>query len=207
MKTLLTLGLSLTLAFAGVLSHAAPPALSGTVGAKTGVTKLTFDTLFTNELALFGVSVSALDPASAPVSKVSLRLPIEGGAFDLNSLQSQTLHDGGLVLRSNGVKVVITNWIVETPTEGATTANISALFIVDGQIQGRIRFLKLDLSGSGLTGPLVPGNSKRIDMLNIVASLSGEAAAAIDAAFGTTNFSGDRLVGTLNVKIVAANKR
>ena len=90
-----------------------------TVATAAGRTTIEFDADLLEALDELDIKVRALTALSwCTVRDGSVTLPIIGGAYDPESSTGEIIHRGGVVLKSDDVKVVLANLILEV-TEGA----------------------------------------------------------------------------------------
>jgi hypothetical protein len=189
--------------------HESKPPVTGTVNLKAGVTALTLAESFQAALTGVGVEVRKVIPGQFVKGRQTYRFPIRGGALDLNTLQAEFIHAGGLSLKTATTTVSLTDLIVTLPgpdpaTDPATqttavSAEVSALIILNGDLAGRVSLCAIDLSGSGMIAPVVLGRNKKLSIPNIGLSLTAEGANALNAAFAVTAFATGDAVGTASI--------
>jgi hypothetical protein len=147
-----------------------------------GETRLTLDPGAAAALSSLGISAAPIDPASARPDG-SLAFPITGGRIDSKSFAGRIGHSGGIALSDGSTTVALTRFDIQVDGDPDLTALVGS---------DRVSILDLDLSG------LRANVSKRgrVTLANVVAALTPAAADALNAAFGTTAFSGGLVLGT-----------
>lgn len=149
-----------------------------------GTTSLAVASSTGKALAANGIKVS---PASeARVTKRGISFPITGGTLNAKTLAGAINHAGGLTF-SKG-KTVLT---VRGFTASTVTGHLSGY--VD-QLKTRIRILDLNLKSIK-----VFSSSKIVRVLGIKATLNKDAAAGLNAVFGTKLFKAGLPIGTARV--------
>jgi hypothetical protein len=153
-----------------------------------GATTLTLDPATAQALTGLGVSVTPVDPAKANEDG-SISFPITGGS--LGDPRSTIEHSGGLSFAAGATTLTATDFVVTTKgARGVLTATVG-----DAQVP----LLKLDLrkaqaGRSGAATTLAP----------IAATLTKEAAGALNATFGVSAFKAGLPIGTVAVKALPA---
>ena len=170
---------------------AEPPDTS--VATVSGRTTIELDLDLLEALDELDIKVRALAASSWCTAKNgSVTLPIIGGVYDPGSSTGEIIHRGGVVLKSDDVKVVLSNLILEV-TEGSEPV-ISGLVVVDGALQGRHPLFKVDFGATDVT--LKPTLLKISDA---DLTLTSEAAEALNTAFSLTEFAEDDTVGEADI--------
>ncbi len=173
---------------AGALAHGggggepcAAPA-SGTPLAG-GATTLTLDAGLASVLTANGVSVAPVDPASANEDG-SIGFPITGGS--LGDVVDIT-HSGGLTFSAGATTLTATDFVVQAKgARGVLTAAVG---------DARVPLLKLDLADATI------GRAGAATTISGVhASLTRQAAKALNQTFSVSLFKGGAAVGTVAVK-------
>lgn len=133
------------------------------------------------------VEVAPIDPASAGDDGISF--PITGGEVDSESLAGTIDHSGGLVFSSGGTDVELTDFVIDTAagTLTASTADGAELVVLDVDLSG--------LDRSDESGAIV--------LSGITTTLSDDAAAALNDAFGVELFEGGLAIGDVTVTATA----
>ncbi len=189
----LAAALVLVLAFAAtaVGSASAHPSTLTLVGDKT---KLVTDPATTKVLLDNGISPQPFGPTGfdvPPRNKASVRysFPITTGSLDAATLAGTIEHSGGInfVNTANGSSLLLTNFTIEIDSDPGLTAEVGGTSL-------RVRVLDLDLSRAK-----VLAKGKHIRVKNVDASLTAEAAAALNATLGVSFFSAGIELGTAQV--------
>jgi len=134
------------------------------------------------------VEVAPVDPASA--GQDGIAFPITGGEVDSETLAGTIDHSGGLEFSAGKTSVALTDFVVDT-TAGTLTATTP-----DGT---ELVTLDLDLTGLERTDQ----NDGTIVASGIVATLSKDAAAALNDAFSVDLFKGGLTIGDVTVTATA----
>jgi ABC-type phosphate transport system substrate-binding protein len=150
-------------------------------------TVLALDSKTAKVLKQNNVSVAPVDPATAGDAGISF--PITGGEVDSETLAGTIDHSGGLTFSSGGTDVELTDFVIDT-VAGTLTASLP-----DGT-----ELVTLDVDLSGLERSDDGGT---IVLTGIVTTLSGDAAAALNDAFGVNLFEGGLAIGDVTVTATA----
>jgi hypothetical protein len=134
------------------------------------------------------VEVAPVDPASA--GDEGIAFPITGGEVDSETLAGTIDHSGGLEFSAGKTDVALTDFVVDT-TAGTLTATTP-----DG---GKLVTLDLDLTGLDRAEE----EDGTIVASGIVATLSKDAAAALNEAFGVELFKGGLTIGDVTITATA----
>jgi hypothetical protein len=130
------------------------------------------------------VTVEPVDPATAGGDGIAF--PITGGEVEAETLLGTIDHSGGLEFSAGGTEVELTDFVVDTAagTLTATTADGAQLPTLD-----------LDLGGLEQTteGDVIVASG-------ITATLSGDAAQALNDAFGVNVFEEGLRIGDVTVR-------
>ena len=148
-----------------------------------GSTSLALDAGLVTALGSLGVTPGLVPPAAAG-SSGALNFPIVRGKVNAESLAGTITHSGGITLTKGATSVALTKFIIDT-SAGQLTALLGGT---------RVPLLTLDLSAAN---PAVDGLNVTVG--NVKASLTGEAATALNQAFATTAFRAGIPVGTATV--------
>ncbi|HSI81879.1 MAG TPA: hypothetical protein VK919_14645 [Solirubrobacterales bacterium] len=132
------------------------------------------------------VTVEPIDPA-AP-SGDGIAFPITGGEVDVDSLAGVIDHSGGLRFSAGGTEVELTDFVVDTADETLTATAGEA----------ELPTLSLDLREleRSMDGDVIVASG-------IDASLTGEAADALNDAFGVELFEQGLPIGEVTVRAAA----
>jgi hypothetical protein len=147
-----------------------------------GDTRLTLDPDAAAALGSLGISAAPIDPANARPDG-SLAFPITGGRVNAKTFAGRIGHSGGISLSDGSTTVALARFDIQIDGAPDLTALVGA---------DRVSILDLDLSGLRAS---VSGRGT-IKLGNVVASLTPGGAEALNAAFGTTVFSGGFVLGT-----------
>lgn len=151
---------------------------------KTGGTTLTLDAGTAAALTSLGVTVSPIAPAKGVSGGV--RFPVTGGKLDSKTLAGNIRHSGGLRFSNGTTTVDLTRFTINIDSDPDLVATVGG---------SRVSILKLDLSNLKNRSK---GNS--IKLSGVKATLTAEAAAALNGAFGVTAFTEGLTLGTASVK-------
>lgn len=157
---------------------------SGTVKIKGGHTSLTVAAGTLAVLTKNGVSVTPIKPASA--SGATFSFPITGGAVNPKTAAGTITHDGGLTFSAGKAKLGVEDFTIDT-TKGVLTARVSGT-------KTRVPLLKLDASQAKIWA-----KHGCLTVSNVKASLTAEAAAALNKTFGVSLFTAGLPIGTAKV--------
>jgi hypothetical protein len=149
-------------------------------------TTLVLDATTATVLTGLGVEVSPIAPATA--ANDGIAFPITGGTVASDTLAGTIEHSGGLRFSAGGTTVDVTDFVVDT-TAGTLTATVG---------EGQVPLLALDLSGleRSMEGDVIVASG-------IDATLAGEAATALNEAFGVEAFTEGLAIGTVTVRATA----
>jgi hypothetical protein len=131
-----------------------------------------------------GVSVAPTGDAHPYGSKIAF--PITGGSIDLSNLAGTIEHSGGLVFTAGDTSLGVQDFVIDT-AKGVLTAEVSGT-------STRVPLLDLDLSGAS-----VKPDSKGVTISGVKATLTSEAAGALNKTFGVSLFTKGIPVGTAKV--------
>ncbi len=165
---------------------------SASSNSPSGSTSVTLSTGLVN--ALTGLGVQASGFGTTEISNGIASFLIAGGAADLAATRVEILHDGGLTLRSGNRVVNLTDFSISNL---GGTAVLTGLVTVDGNLVTRAPLFNLQIGGvaasnqNGLTD---------LALQNVVATLTTEAAATLNQAFGVTAFQPGFNIGTAQVE-------
>lgn len=188
------LGILAASALAGGALAAAPSAAGATVPVEDGQTNLHLNAATAKALSDLGVSVAPVGPARADGLRVSF--PIDGGRIDPETAAGTIDHEGGLAFTSGRATVRVTDFTVRT--------NVSKPYLAARVGNGRIRLLNLDLSDAAVIrrGPGRVGTWA----VRVRSTLTAQAAAALNAAFGSS-LTGGIAIGRVDLRAFPAEVR
>jgi hypothetical protein len=132
------------------------------------------------------VAVEPIEPAMA--SGQGIAFPITGGEVELESLAGTIDHSGGLRFSAGDAEVELTDFVVDT-VAGTLTATAG---------DAELRVLRLDLDGleRSMDGDVIVASG-------IETSLTGDAAGALNDAFGVDLFEAGLPIGEVTVRATA----
>lgn len=132
------------------------------------------------------VTVAPVKPAAAKGGGIAF--PITGGEVDSESLAGTIEHSGGLTFRAGGQEVTITDFVVDTVAGSLTST------------AGGAELPTLDLDLGSLQRSMEAG---AIVASGIQATLTAEAAKALNDAFGVSLFEAGLPIGEVTVRATA----
>lgn len=185
----------LLIAGAAPAAHAAP-----TATLKSGKTTVALATDFVDALGTLGVTPAAIKPGKLKNGSVSF--PISGGAIDVATAKGEIAHTGGLSLTAGSTRVELLNFTIDT--SGAAPV-LTGVVTANGDLVGRVPLFDLDLPT--LTPPIQPDAQGRVTIADVGVTLTGEAAAALNGAFGVTAFADGAAIGTATVALVVGTPK
>jgi hypothetical protein len=180
------------LALCALLLVAAPAAAKPkkTLKLSRGATTLTLDKGAVDALTSLGIAAAPLSPATADGADLSF--PITTGRVNKTTLAGTIRHSGGLSLTRDATRVELRNFIIDTKKAVLTARAGNA----------RLAILDLDLSKVK-----VAAHGKRLKVSGVTATLTKDAADALDSAFATDAFKPGLLIGTAVVRTRATPRR
>jgi hypothetical protein len=147
-------------------------------------TTLTLDAGTAKVLAANGVSVKPTGDAHPYGGAIAF--PITGGQLDLSNLAGTINHSGGLKFTAGGKSLGVQDFVIDT-AKGVLTAKVSGT-------NTRVPLLDLSLAGAS-----VKPDSKGVTITGVKATLTAEAAGALNKTFGVSLFKKGIPVGTAKV--------
>jgi hypothetical protein len=133
-----------------------------------------------------GVTVEATGAAVGPTAKhPAFAFPIVGGKVDKHPLGGQIVHSGGLSFSAGSKSVVVKRFVIDLDR-----------FVLTAKVAGtgqRIDLLKLGVPEGVKVGP------ERLVLKDVDATLTAQAATALNGAFDTDLFEGGLLIGEATV--------
>jgi hypothetical protein len=175
------------MAVACVSQAAAAP----TVSFKSTRTEVVLSSTFLNAATALGLTLHPVKPGR--ISKGKAFFPIIAGELDLQNAKGEIQHSGGLRISKDGVVVELTLFVIDTIGTPVLTGIVKA----NGSIVGRIPLF--DLALPAITLPLAP--EKRFSIPGVAVTLTNEAAAALNGAFGVTAFTEGLDIGSAKVTV------
>lgn len=179
------LSLALTLVTLPVL--AAP-----TVTTYFGSTRVELSGAFVGALTTLGVTPSSSFPARLNGANASFR--IATGEIDLETARGEIVHDGGLNLTAGDLNVNLSSFVIDTTGDAPV---LTGLVKVNDSVVGRLTLFNLELNSAPQVFHGFSFGSLRIS--DVDATLSAEAAAALNDVFGVTAFAEGIPIGTARV--------
>ncbi len=181
----------LATALLAALALLALPAVAGAqeqeeVTLSSGVTLLELDAATAGVLGENGVVVTTLGAAESSEDAEGVptfSFPITFGRLDVETLGGDVVHRGGLELSAGDTTVRVRAFVIDTVRQ-QLTARVSGG-------RGRVPLLDLDLSAAA---PLVRPDFVLVDRIG--ATLTEEAAGALNEAFGVELFTAGLPIGT-----------
>ena len=131
-----------------------------------------------------GVSVTPI--AGAGASGTTFSFPITGGSVNGKTAAGTITHRGGLEFSAGKVSLSVQDFVVDT-TRGVLTARVSGT-------STRIPLLKLDASHAKISN-----NGCVLTVSNVRATLTSQAAAALNKTFKVSLFKAGLAIGTAKV--------
>ena len=159
--------------------------------APKGATTLALDEGAAAALGSLGIAVAPLKPARA--GEQGIAFPITAGKLDARSYAGQIKHAGGLSFTRSSTRVDLRNFVINVDAAPDLTARVG---------DARVSILDLDLSDAKITG-----EGRRPTIAGVKATLTDDAAGALNAAFGTDAFQEGLEIGTATVSGRAAKRR
>jgi Htaa len=131
-----------------------------------------------------GVSVTPTGAAHPSGAKIAF--PITGGSIDPTTLAGTIEHSGGLKFSAGGKSLGVQDFVIDT-AKGVLTAKVSGT-------DTRVPLLDLNLSGAKISN-----DGKGVTVRGVKATLTTEAAAALNKTFGVSLFAKGIPIGTAKV--------
>ncbi|MCO1654139.1 HtaA domain-containing protein [Pseudonocardia humida] len=161
-----------------------PHEQGGAADLQGGRTTLKLDEDTAALLADNGVSVTPTGDAHAKGGRISF--PVTGGSLDPATTLGTVEHSGGLEFSAGDVSLGVQDFVIDT-AEGVLTARVSGT-------DTRVPLLALDASEAS-----VEADDKGVTVRGVSATLTAEAAAALNETFGVSLFSEGVSIGTAKV--------
>ena len=187
LRSLIRFPLVIAAIFVTILALAAPAFAnekSTTVHLDGGHTALTLDEGTAGVLADNGVSVAPIDGAEAEGR--TFTFPITGGRVDSETVAGTIEHSGGIRFSAGDTTLSVEDFVIDTE-DGVLTARVSGT-------ETRIPLLDLDLSDAS-----IDRDDGRVVVSDVRATLTGDAAGALNKTFDTTLFSEGLKIGDATV--------
>jgi hypothetical protein len=148
---------------------------------------------FTGALTQLQVQLSKVVPGA--VYQV-LYFPITSGRLDAANAKGEVGHAGGLALTRGSTTVNLTDFVIDTM---GTAPRLTGLVTANGSVVGRIPLFNITLP-AGLRTPItVPPAPNTLLIEGSQLALTGDAATALNGAFGVSAFSAGIAVGVASI--------
>ena len=172
-------------AFTGsALAAPAPASNAAKVSIEGGNTALTLDKGTAGVLTKNGVKVAPLKHATA--SGLTFRFPITGGKVDATTLAGEIDHSGGIKFSAGKKSLSVQDFVIDTKA-GVLTAKVTGT-------KTRVPLLKLNLKNAH-----IQKGKSQVVVSNVKATLTSEAAAALNKTFGVKLFKAGLTIGVAKV--------
>ncbi len=181
---LLLLMVALAAASVGLATPALAANQSNTVNIDGGRTSLTVDRGTLKVLTDNKVSVTPVRGASA--SGRTFTFPITDGSVNARTLAGTIEHSGGLRLSAGGKNLTVVDFVIDT-RKSVLTARVAGTHT-------RIALLNLNLKNAH-----IQKGKSHVVVSNVRATLTGDAAAALNKTFGVKLFKRGLAIGTAKV--------
>ena len=152
-----------------------------------GQTALALDAATIGTLGSLGVTPGIVGPATLDAATLTASFPITGGKANLDLSAANITHSGGISLTAGATRVELTDFDIVVGASG-----VRLLATVTGAA-GKVPIADLTLGGA----PSIAGRT--ITLGGVAVKLSAEAAAALNAAFGTSALAAGIPLGTATV--------
>jgi hypothetical protein len=177
------------------LAAAATPVVAApTVQLNGGYTLVELFPEFVTALTTLGIAPSKNLPATLH-NRIAL-FPITGGRIDAANARAEIPHAGGLRLTRGATTVALTDFVIDTT---GTAPTLTGLVSANGSIVGRAPLFAIALP-PGIVLPLaLPAGPEQLLVEGNRLTLTAEAAAALNGAFGTAAFAAGTGIGIASV--------
>ncbi|NJL80686.1 MAG: hypothetical protein HC907_09320 [Richelia sp. SM1_7_0] len=162
------------------------------INSPRGETQVAFSSDLTNALSSLNVEVEGFGSTDIELGVADFR--ITGGAADIDTGKVDIIHDGGLTLKAGEATVNLTDFIV---TNLDNNPVITGAVIVNDDLVTRAPLFDLQIGSLG-TSNLAGNPILNID--NIQATLTNDAANLLNQAFGVSAFTQGLDIGTAEVE-------
>jgi hypothetical protein len=159
--------------------------------APKGATALVLDEGAGAALESLGIAVAPLKPARAGDDGIAF--PITAGKLNAKTYAGQIKHSGGLSFTRGSTRVDLRNFTINVDDAPDLTARVG---------NARVSILDLDLSDAKITA-----KGRTLTIAGVKATLTDDAAGALNGAFGTDAFKEGLEIGTATVSGRAAKRR
>jgi len=154
-----------------------------------GYTEVVLDANLIPTLNSLGVSLAPLPTSTLfNASEGIAYFPITAGIFDPVSTTAEIAHSGGLVLSSSNTQLVVSSFLINVPSSGSPV--LTGIATLNGALVGRIPLFDINLSGVSISYAMM-----KLTIANAMLTLNGDAAATLNAIFGTSAFTAGIPIG------------
>lgn len=159
-----------------------------------GETSFIFSNDLVNALTSLEVQVGAF--GNTNIQSEGISFPITGGIADLDSTKVDIIHDGGITLSNTNTTVDFTDFIVTNLGDRQT---LTAAVTVNNDLITRTPLFDLQIGSLGTSNL---GGHPTLNLDNVQATLTGEAANLLNQTFGVSAFTQGFNLGTADVEAV-----
>lgn len=143
--------------------------------------------------ALTTLNVEAAGFGSTQISNGVADFSITGGAADVDDVQVEIAHTGGLTFTAGETEVALTDFVISNLGE---TPQLTGLVTVNGDLVGRVALFDLQL---GEVDTVTEADLLNLDLSGVGVTLTEAAATALNQAFDVTAFTAGLEIGTAQV--------
>lgn len=192
---------SLLLSFsllAGSALLSSPAEAAPTVNTYVGNTTVHLSPVLLNALGALHVTPSRQFPAE--LSGATARFPIPTGQIDLATAHGEIVHAGGLNLKAGSTTVTLSDFVIDTTGNAPV---LTGLVAANGNLVARVPLFSITLTQA----PVVKnyGVAGQLAISGVALSLTADAAAALNQAFGVSAFTQGIPIGTASVSTLTFN--
>jgi hypothetical protein len=183
------------IATGAILALSAPIAMAApSFTTDGGRTSVLLDRGFLSALQSLSVKPGAISPGRLVASKGKTWavFGITTGVVDLKPLKAEIAHEGGLTLRAGKTKVELSSFLIDLT---GSRPVLTGLVVVNDSLVGRLPLFDLNLGSAK-----VQNLHDYLRVNGVAATLSAEAASALNGVFGITALTGGLPVGTAHVR-------
>ncbi len=178
---------------AASLSFSNPAISAPTEAVLGGATSVQLSQEFVGALGTLQVTPGAVNRSA--LKDGTAFFPISGGAIDLGTVKVEIIHQGGLSLSAGGTVVKLTDFSI---TNLGDKPVLTGLVTANDNLAARVPLFALALPD--VKPPLQPAGGKVIDLQGVGATLTPEAAGALNQAFNVQAFKAGLNIGVARVK-------
>lgn len=175
-----------------------PAQAEPTVNTYAGNTSVALSPVLLNALSALHVTPSRQFPAE--LNGATARFPIPTGQIDLATAHGEIVHTGGLNLKAGNTTVTLSDFVIDTTGSAPV---LTGLVAANGDLIARLPLFSIKLTQAPAIKRYGVAGQVRID--GAALSLTAEAAAALNQAFGVTAFSQGIPIGTASVNALTFN--